>query len=151
MTIDEVIKYAEEMAEENNKRAEHIRDKMESEIALSNATECETCAKKYRQLAEWLKELQIYRRNLTNQSISDLLVQSENENERLHNRMNELEKELQNHKEAWEKVEKELKKEDQRFTNKTNFASGYIEGIREALCKINEYRLKEGDVDGSTK
>lgn len=108
MTLEEAIKYAEEVVEENNKRAEHIRDKMKSEIALSNATECETCAKEHRQLSEWLKELQA-------------------------------------HREAWENVEKELKKENQRFTNKTNFASGYIEGIREALFKIHEHRPKEED------
>lgn len=53
--------------------------------------------------------------------------------------------ELQSHREAWVNVEKELKKENQRFTNKTNFASGYIEGIREALFKIHEHRPKEED------
>lgn len=54
-------------------------------------------------------------------------------------------KELKSHREAWENVEKELKKENQRFANKTNFASGYIEGIREALFKMHEYRPKEGE------
>ena len=51
--------------------------------------------------------------------------------------------ELQAHREAWEKVRIELKQENERFQNKNNFASGYIEGIREALCKIGEYKPKE--------
>ena len=57
MTLEEAIKHAEEVAEENSKRAKHIRAKMASEVALSNATECETCADDHRQLAEWLTEL----------------------------------------------------------------------------------------------
>ena len=61
MDLESAIKHAEEVAEENNKCAEHIRDKMKSEIALSNATECETCADEHRQLAEWLKELKKFR------------------------------------------------------------------------------------------
>ena len=73
MTLDEAIKHAEEVAEENNKCAEHIRDKMKSEIALSNATECETCADEHRQLAEWLKD---YKR-LLEQPTSDNCVSRE--------------------------------------------------------------------------
>lgn len=62
----------------------------------------------FRQLAEWLKELQAYRNNLTNQSLSDALVHSENENERLHDRVNELSKELKAHREAWSKVYRDI-------------------------------------------
>lgn len=69
MTLDEAIKHAEEVAEENNKCAENIRDKMKSEIALSNATECETCADEHRQLAEWLKD---YKRLLEQESSEEI-------------------------------------------------------------------------------
>ena len=67
MTLDEAIKHAEEVAEANNKCAEHIKDKMMSEIALNNATECETCAEEHRQLAEWLRELRVLRSRVENE------------------------------------------------------------------------------------
>lgn len=56
-------------------------------------------------------------------------------------------KELKAHRKAWEKLATELKQENERFPNKSNFASGHIEGIREALCKIGEYKPKEGDAE----
>ena len=67
MTLDEAIKHAEEVAKANNKCAEHIKDKMMSEIALNNATECETCAEEHRQLAEWLRELRVLRSRVENE------------------------------------------------------------------------------------
>lgn len=60
MTLDEAIKHADEVAEEKSNLAVRIRDNMKSEIALSNADECETCADEHRQLAEWLRELKAY-------------------------------------------------------------------------------------------
>ena len=71
MTLDEAIRHAEEVAEANNKCAEHIRDRMMSEIALNNATECETCAEEHRQLAEWLRELRALRGGEENEDGED--------------------------------------------------------------------------------
>lgn len=56
MTLDEAIRHAEKVAEENQKRSEHIREKMKSELALKNADECETCADEHKQLAQWLRD-----------------------------------------------------------------------------------------------
>lgn len=53
MTIDEAIKYCEEVAEENEKNAKSINNIYKKS--------CLECAKKYRQLAEWLRELKAYR------------------------------------------------------------------------------------------
>ena len=57
MTLDEAIKYAEEVAEEKFNNAVYIMDKMKSDVALENAEECKRCAEDHRQLALWLKEL----------------------------------------------------------------------------------------------
>lgn len=56
MTLDDTIKRLEETVEEKSNLAKRIRANMKSEIALSNADECETCAEEHRQLAEWLKD-----------------------------------------------------------------------------------------------
>lgn len=55
MTIDETIKHCEELA-----------DQLEGKdgYAYTDST-CDECAKEHRQLAEWLRELQIYRKKLT--------------------------------------------------------------------------------------
>lgn len=51
MTLDEAIKHAEEVAEEQEENAR------EGRLQLSNnVLECERCAREHRQLAEWLKD-----------------------------------------------------------------------------------------------
>ena len=67
-SLDKAIKHAEEVVEEYNKCAEYIRNKMKSEIALSNATKYEACAKEHRQLAEWLKD---YKRLLEESEVEE--------------------------------------------------------------------------------
>ena len=57
MTLDEAIKHAEEIAEQNFNNAVYIMDKAKSDIAISNAEECKRCAEQNIQLAKWLKEL----------------------------------------------------------------------------------------------
>lgn len=57
MTLDEYIKYAEEVAEENYNNAVYILDKSKSDIALENAEKYKRCAEEHIQLMEWLKEL----------------------------------------------------------------------------------------------
>lgn len=68
MTLDEAIKHAEEVAEEKSNLAKRIRNNMKSEIALSNADECESCAEEHKQLAEWLKD---YKRLLDQKTNND--------------------------------------------------------------------------------
>ena len=55
MTLEEAIKHAEEKAEELRNEAEHY------EIAGVNVYGCEECAKEHDQLAEWLKELKVFK------------------------------------------------------------------------------------------
>ena len=51
MSIDEAIKHCEEVAENNDKIADTF------EYSIKTKTDCKECAKEYRQLAKWLKEL----------------------------------------------------------------------------------------------
>ena len=53
MTLDEAIKYAEEVAEKNEKKASWFWGKEGN----PNYENCVKCAEEHRQLAEWLKEL----------------------------------------------------------------------------------------------
>lgn len=106
-TINEFIEALNSKAELEKERA--FYDAVKWNHITAYGEYCRKLEAEYRQLAEWLKELQVYRNNLTNQSLSDALVHSENENERLHDKVNELSKELQVHREAWEKCIKEIK------------------------------------------
>ena len=58
MTIDEAIKHAEEVAEENERWGKEAEFYAEY-VKISNR--CVKCAKEHRQLAEWLKELKMLR------------------------------------------------------------------------------------------
>lgn len=53
--LDEAIKHCEEVAEEKEKEGKLL---CQSESA---SVGCLTCAEEHRQLAEWLKELKMYR------------------------------------------------------------------------------------------
>ena len=57
MTIDEEIKYAEEVAELNEECARIYNEQGEVIASCS----CKECADEHRQLAEWLRELNTYR------------------------------------------------------------------------------------------
>ena len=65
MTLDGAIKHAEEVAEENEKKAKEWHEnqvrKCElfpfAEMDYTHEDECKKCANEHRQLAEWLKEL----------------------------------------------------------------------------------------------
>lgn len=73
MTLDEAIKHAEEVAEENYNNAVCILDKSKSNIsniALEKAMKCKRCASEHRQLAEWLKELKLLREQKCENAIS---------------------------------------------------------------------------------
>ena len=54
MTIDEAIKHCEEIAMDKTNLAKTLWDSKEK-------ARCEECAEEHRQLAEWLKELKLYR------------------------------------------------------------------------------------------
>ena len=51
MSLDEAIKHAEEVAEENQAIVDSC------DYYGENMAKCEKCAEEHRQLAEWLKEL----------------------------------------------------------------------------------------------
>ena len=55
MTLDEAIKHAKEVAEENREEAINA-------FFSPYADECESCAEEYEQLVSWLEELKDYRR-----------------------------------------------------------------------------------------
>lgn len=57
MTLDEAIQHAEEVAERNEKKASWFWGKEGN----PNYKNCVKRAKEHRQLAEWLKELKMYR------------------------------------------------------------------------------------------
>ena len=67
MTIDEAIKHYEEVAEEKEKLANTFKSfedygNLKSSIT-SGHEKCLKCAKEYRQLAEWLRELKALKEN----------------------------------------------------------------------------------------
>lgn len=70
-TIDEAIKHEEELVNEYEGYAKKIREKMKSEISLSNADDFDKYARQYRQLLEWLKELKSYKEDKDIISIFD--------------------------------------------------------------------------------
>ena len=60
MTLDEAIIHAEEVAEENEKRAEYSSGRIENGMGIfyeNEANKCLECAEEHRQLAEWLWQL----------------------------------------------------------------------------------------------
>ena len=63
MTLEEAIKHAEEVAEEQDKLCKRYDDASgysrshNEAIRTTDAKRCSKCAKDHRQLAEWLKEL----------------------------------------------------------------------------------------------
>ena len=62
MTLEEAIEHAENAAKNNEKKAVRFR-KHGGYVFEDEARECEKCANEHRQLAEWLKELQAYRKD----------------------------------------------------------------------------------------
>lgn len=67
VTIDEAIKHAEEVAEEQDKLCKRYDDASgytrshNEDIRTTDAKKCVECAEEHRQLAEWLKELKRFR------------------------------------------------------------------------------------------
>ena len=71
MTLDEAIKHAEEVVEENSKSYEEWLacknrgnvgwSKSDIEAVDKNIEQCKKCAEEHRQLAGWLKELNAHR------------------------------------------------------------------------------------------
>lgn len=55
MTLDEAIKHAVEVAEENQAIVDSC------DYYGENMAKCEECAKEHRQLATWLKELRVFK------------------------------------------------------------------------------------------
>lgn len=63
MTIDEAIKHCEEVAEELDMKAGFETDNERYAMSESERDQCKECASEHRQLAEWLKELKVYKAN----------------------------------------------------------------------------------------
>lgn len=64
MTLDEAIKHAEEVADEKEKESKvyaKLRTYEDLTLFEHEETSCKSCAEEHRQLAEWLKELKMYR------------------------------------------------------------------------------------------
>jgi ferredoxin len=69
VTLDEAIKHAEEVAEEQDKAAKEWHEnqvrKCElirfAEMDYTHENKCKKCASEHRQLAEWLKELKTFK------------------------------------------------------------------------------------------
>ena len=61
MTLEEAITHAEEVALQNEKKAMRYK-KHGGYVYMAESKECERCAEEHHQLAEWLKELQAYRK-----------------------------------------------------------------------------------------
>ena len=59
MTLDEAIKHAEEVAEREKEKGFEFNTRYNRENEYG--TKCYECAEEHRQLAEWLKELKMYR------------------------------------------------------------------------------------------
>lgn len=62
MTLDEAIKHAEEVAEEYDRKLK-VYENIDEDRPLftEEETECRLCAEEHRQLAEWLKELRVFK------------------------------------------------------------------------------------------
>lgn len=147
-TINEFIEALNSKAELEKERA--FYDAVKWNHITAYGEYCRKLEAEYRQLAEWLKELKAYRKNLTyrnnltNQSLSDALVHSENENERLHDKVNELLKELQVHREAWEKCIKEIKDWHRYADKQTMVNPSVVDAMIDLFIKtIEECRPKE--------
>lgn len=69
MTIDEAIKHCEEVAKENEKTIAYYTIQGDKEWLAECEKDCIECANEHRQLAEWLRELQVHR------EINDVLLQ----------------------------------------------------------------------------
>ena len=62
MTLEEAIKHCEEVAEELDMKAGFETDNERYAMSESERKQCKECANEHRQLAEWLRELQIHRK-----------------------------------------------------------------------------------------
>ncbi len=78
MTLDEAIKHAEEIAEENENKAQMWHKLLKNRIAgfsdLQAENNCIKCAEEHRRLAEWLKD---YKRLLEQQPCEDCISREE--------------------------------------------------------------------------
>lgn len=77
LTLEEAIKHCEEVAEENESKANRIE-----QLHLSgNAEGCRECASDHRQLAEWLQELKIYREHTYAEMMQDEEVNADGDSD----------------------------------------------------------------------
>lgn len=68
MTLDEAIKHAREVAEDNIQKSRQMTRDPFCVVNLDKTEACNKCAKEHEQLVDWLEELKAYReRNITNE------------------------------------------------------------------------------------
>ncbi len=80
MTLDETISHTEEVAEDMNNRAKFYKEPKNSAYnANHHYTDCVECAEEHRRLAEWLKELKVYRKNW--QQLKETITEIKDNNE----------------------------------------------------------------------
>ena len=63
MTLDEAIKHCEEVAEEQERKAQCMGRQFVGTAMANYQNGCFECAADHRQLAEWLKELKRWKEN----------------------------------------------------------------------------------------
>lgn len=61
MTLDEAIKHCEEVAYQKDLESGFDTDNERYAMTDKEKTDCKECAKEHRQLAEWLKELRVFK------------------------------------------------------------------------------------------
>lgn len=64
MTLDQAIEHCNEVAEEQERKAQSIGRQLIGSAIAKYQNECVECATSHRQLAEWLKELQELRKQI---------------------------------------------------------------------------------------
>ena len=77
MTLDEAIKHAEEVAEEQDMKSGFETDNQTYIMSEEERKRYRECAKEHRQLAEWLKELKQLREQTTWIPVSERLPKEE--------------------------------------------------------------------------
>lgn len=76
MSIDEAIAHAEEVAKKYERHLK-IYENMDDDLFRVEKNECKNCAKEHRQLAEWLKELRVYRKMYREEHEDEAEMESE--------------------------------------------------------------------------
>ena len=92
MTLDEAIAYAEEQAQEQEERARAVESRWGSDVTGYSVHS--KCAMEHRQLAEWLKELKVYKEQ--DKAVAEAIEQGAVWDSEQHNWLEQIKKHTQN-------------------------------------------------------